>query len=95
MRYHFTFKKSRKFVLFFIFFRNERNKNNDILNAFEKEKNLEMNIQRLEIENKYLNLLINSVRAERSRSETRMSFRQQNFQVLLLFIELEIVKKKN
>ncbi|CAG5093760.1 Protein of unknown function [Cotesia congregata] len=60
--------------------RNERNKNNDILNAFEKEKNLEMNIQRLEIENKYINLLINSVRAERSHSETRMSFRQQNFQ---------------
>ncbi|KAG8039038.1 hypothetical protein G9C98_003345, partial [Cotesia typhae] len=60
--------------------RNERNKNNDILNAFEKEKNLEINIQRLEIENKYLNLLINSVKAERSCSETRMSFRQQNFQ---------------
>ncbi|XP_057319003.1 uncharacterized protein LOC130663659 [Microplitis mediator] len=61
-------------------FRNERKENDDRLNYFKRQSELETNLKKIELENKYFNRLINSISRERSQSETRMSFQQKNFQ---------------
>ncbi|XP_008551594.2 uncharacterized protein LOC103574037 [Microplitis demolitor] len=60
--------------------RNERKENDERLNYFKRQSELETNLKKLELENKYFNRLINSINRERSQSETRMSFQQKNFQ---------------